>query len=152
MRVSLVSELHGYTKKSLWLSEERGNYEGSQLSYFTLIWPAVCHNWCSCNGTESTLKELKEPYFTLEPSLKPTNLIQVSHLLLRSLSSKQSFWLVVTFLEEKACFRIDTSLWFDVYLQVYLILLKQLALRVNILQTTRLNVNISLENEAPFNF
>nr|CAG8684081.1 12874_t:CDS:2 [Entrophospora candida] len=73
---------------------------------------------------ESTLKspiDLKEPCFTLDSNLDSTNLVQASQLLLKRLSTKlkQSFRLVVTFSEEKACFRLclDTSLWFDVYLR-----------------------------------
>jgi hypothetical protein len=53
-------------------------------------------------------KESRRPYFTLESNLESSNLVQASQLLLSRLRPKlkQSFLLVVMFLEEKACFRL----------------------------------------------
>jgi hypothetical protein len=104
---------------------------------------------------ESTLKspiDLKEPCFTLDSNLDSTNLVQASQLLLKRLSTKlkQSFRLVVTFSEEKACFRLclDTSLWFDVYLRTMPDFDEAVKIARQYVTATRLN--ISPEDEAPF--
>ncbi|CAG8598687.1 9515_t:CDS:1, partial [Paraglomus brasilianum] len=99
-------------------------------------------------------EELESPYFKIQSTLEPHNLVETSKRILQAVNTKPaltySYCLEVLFEDDKAFFTLclNPVLWFDVYLRK-----KDLETSARIARTyvTNARLTVSYENDILFN-